>query len=100
MDKLPNLKIELWDLTKEVEYDGRVIGPPSEENAAQIVNFILENPGKHIIVNCAAGVSRSGAVAQFCQDCLGYTWPYYYRSRAVPNMVLYRKMVNFYQSIS
>ena len=97
LDKIPNLKLEFWDLTETLEYKGEMIGPPTDEQAAQIVDFILANPGKHVVVNCAAGVSRSGAVAQFCGDILKYEWPSYYKSMAVPNFVLYRKMVNYYQ---
>ena len=96
LDKLPKLKIPLWDLTKEVEYQVKIIGPPTHKDARRIVDFILSYPEHHVIVNCAAGISRSGAVAQFCQDFLGCRWNEYTKRMAVPNSVLYRRMAEYW----
>lgn len=110
LDKLPNLKIAFWDTTfesvltdvkngKEVKYF-----PPTYADAREIVNFILKNKGKDIISQCAAGYSRSTAVCQFCEDILGYEWikgkesQYFGKAWSSPNIVLYRKMVDFYQN--
>jgi predicted protein tyrosine phosphatase len=98
LDKLPNLKLQFWDLTKTIEHNGEILNPPSDGDARMIVDFILANEGKNILVNCAAGVSRSGAVCMFCQDMLGYEWLQQGKRTAVPNTVLYTKMVNCYQS--
>lgn len=89
LDELPKLKIPLWDLTKEVDHQGKIIGPPTYRDARRIVDFILEHPEHHVI-------SRSGAVAQFCQDFLGYKWNEYAKSMAVPNSVFYRRMAEYW----
>lgn len=97
LDKLPNLKVRFWDIDKPLDLiGGGQVMPPSEEDAAQIVDFLLANKGKEVIVNCRAGISRSGAVALFCQDVLKYHWDKNCKSFAIPNMHLYRLMVNYY----
>ncbi len=93
---IPKLEIPFSDLTTTLEFQGEILHPPSEKDSDIIVKFILNNPGKDIIVNCLAGVSRSGAVAQFCHDFLGYDWPRENRSAACPNSVLYRNLVKSY----
>lgn len=102
LDKLPTLKLKFWDITNPVcllSLDGKSEGygyPPSEHDAKAIVDFLLQNSNKHVIVNCKAGKSRSGAVAQFCHDMLGMRWPDEWQRRATPNSVLYRLMVDYY----
>lgn len=84
------LKIPLWDLTEPVPLVGRgeMAYPPSEKDAARIVEFIERNRGRNLVVNCAAGVARSGAVAEFCHRKLGYNWLAIGRQFALPNVVL------------
>jgi hypothetical protein len=97
LDKLPKLKISFWDLKEEIEYDGKLIGPPDIFKIAKLVNFLVKHKDKSVIVNCAAGVSRSGAVAKFCQNCLNYEWPVWCQELSLPNEVIYEDMVKFYQ---
>lgn len=96
LDKLPKLKLSFWDLAEEIEYEGKMIGPPKLTQIAKLVNFVVKHQDKGIMVNCAAGVSRSGAVAQFCQDILGHHWPLLGKNRALPNPAIYRSMVDFW----
>lgn len=98
-DQLPNIKLAFWDLIRSVEHKGQVLRPPPESDARKIVNFLLKhkNDKNIVIVNCAAGVSRSGAIAQFCSDYLDYKWDAFCKSNSAPNSVLYRLMVNYYQ---
>lgn len=97
LDTVPNLKLEFWDLTEEIEFDGRMIGPPSDEMIGRILDFLSENSEKNILVNCAGGISRSGAVAQFCADFLGHEWPQSCKNLSLPNRYIYRRMVELYQ---
>lgn len=99
LDKVPNLKLCFWDLKSAIEHGGKILYPPNESDARRIVNFLLKHKDNKsvVIINCAAGVSRSGAVAQFCQDFLNYEWNEFCKSCSVPNSVLYRLMVNYYQ---
>ena len=97
LDKCPSLKLSFWDLSEDIEYEGKIIGPPKLPKIAKMVNFLVKHQGKNVIVNCAAGVSRSGAVARFCEDELGYIWPKFFQNLSCPNVRIYRDMVNFYQ---
>jgi hypothetical protein len=97
LDKCANLKLSFWDLRKPIEYKGKTLNPPNRRDALRIVNFLMKHPSKSVFVNCAAGVSRSGAVAQFCEDYLGYKWPDFYKGVAIPNGELYRLMVEYYR---
>lgn len=99
LDQLPNIKLAFWDLTTVIpDFKGKTLYPPGENEARKIVNFLLKHKEKNfVIVNCAAGVSRSGAVAQFCSEFLDYEWDPFCKSCAAPNSVLYRLMVDYYQ---
>lgn len=97
LDKLPKLKIKFWDLTKPiVSSDNVTFNPPGPKQARRLVEFLVKNRGKVVVANCAAGVSRSGAVALFCVDMFSYAWDRESKQRAVPNMHLYRLMVDYY----
>jgi len=69
---------------------------PSLKDDGKIVRFLLKHTDKSVIVNCAAGVSRSGAIAQFCNDFLGYEWEPFCKKNADPNHVLYDLMVEYF----
>jgi hypothetical protein len=96
LDQLPKLKLSIWDLTEVVKWKEEILMPPSEGDARKLVNFLVKYQDKSVICNCAAGVSRSGAVAQFCHDFLGHKWSEFYRGVALPNSTLYRLMVEYY----
>ena len=100
LDCCPKLKLKFWDLKKPLPTDdGKSFHyPPSKEDAQQIVDFLLTHRGADVICNCAAGVSRSGAISLFCQNILGYEWEYG-EQRADPNMYLYNLMVECYNKI-
>jgi len=98
LDKVPNLKMSFWDITTPLDFKGEILQPPSDEDAKAIVDFILTNKDRNILVNCAAGVSRSGAVCRFCEDILGYEWLQIGKELSIPNSVLYTKMVNYYNN--
>lgn len=89
LDKLPNLKISFWDTTEIVQ---DVLGgeylPPSKQDAAKIVDFLVKNRGKNFIVNCKAGISRSAAICKFLEECFGYEWESG-KERARPNGLLF-----------
>lgn len=99
----PCLQKEFWDVTQIKDYTNFLTGeiekylPPTTEDAIEIVDFILKHEGKNIIVNCAAGISRSGAIARFCNEILGYEWPNEFQRVAWPNLLLYNNMVKYYR---
>lgn len=82
LNKFPNVKLGFKD-----HRDVRDGGPTMKE-AHRVLRFIDEHLGKTMIVNCAAGISRSGAICKFLHDVHGYTWPEAYKDRATPNMLL------------
>ena len=99
LDQLPKLSLSFWDLTQVIEHDGETLFPPSDTVARHIVDFLLSHRGKNVLVNCAAGVSRSGAVAQFCADFLKYEWLEEGKRKACPNHVLYNLMRDYFWSL-
>ena len=96
LDDLPKLSISFWDLTQVIQHGGQTLYPPSPSVAKAIVDFLLSHQEKDIIVNCAAGISRSGAVAQFCEKGLGYEWLEVGKRKALPNPVLFELMMDYY----
>jgi|688.fasta_scaffold757876_2 predicted protein tyrosine phosphatase len=98
LSEIPHLHLDFWDVVQPIEFDGEIFHPPSDEDARKIVDFILEHKDKDILVNCAAGVSRSGAIAQFCSYALAYKWTENGKRKAVPNFLLYNKMISYYLS--
>lgn len=60
------------DVLEDMPYedlDGNTLGPNfvtmSDIQAKEMAEFILKNRDKNFLVHCHAGISRSGAVAQF-----------------------------------
>lgn len=97
LDKCPKLKISFHDLKEATEDDKKNnLFPPTRKIAHKIVRFILDNEDKNIVVNCAAGISRSGAVCKFLEDVLGYKWIEFGKVLALPNMLLYDLLVEAY----
>jgi hypothetical protein len=88
LDKLNSLKIKFWDLEEPCPGnpgDEETLYPPSALDAKQIVDFIKDNEGKNFIVNCEAGISRSGAICLFLEQCLSYNWPEITKKFAYPS---------------
>lgn len=46
----------------------------SEEQATQIIDFVDRNLGKHLIIHCRAGKSRSAACGAAIEACYGDTY--------------------------
>ena len=59
LDKCPSLKLSFWDLSKDMEYGGKIIGPPKLPQIAKLVNFLVRHKNKNVIVNCAAEIGRA-----------------------------------------
>ena len=97
LDHRPNLKLAFWDVGEDFSMNGQSYPPASEKDAKKIVDFILQNPGKDILINCAAGVSRSSAICKFCEDILGYEWVKERKVHARPNTYLFELMLKYYK---
>ncbi len=65
---------------------GLVFNPIDTKTVKEILDFIEEYKGQEFIIHCAAGVSRSGAVAMFLHLMYGYDLKenYYSLSEANP----------------
>ena len=101
LDKLPTLHIALWDLEEPIKHEGKTLWPMGRIDTLNLFNFLIKNKDKSIIVNCAAGISRSGAVARFCEDYLGYEWMDLNgigKSAAMPNRAIYRMLAREYEN--
>jgi len=103
LDRLNKLKLEFWDIDfpglfyNEQSQKWEQLDPVSDELIEKIYNFLIENRNKNIISNCRMGISRSGAISNFCCDCLGHEWDTESHNRALPNKYLYRKLYNLYE---
>lgn len=65
---IPNfLQVKMWDIEKDVIKDETVIyAKPSDTELERIIDFIEIHKDKQVfIIHCAAGISRSGAVARY-----------------------------------
>jgi protein-tyrosine phosphatase len=99
LDKLPNLKVEFWDIIEPLAAilpEDPPFLPPDKKDAAQIVDFILAHKGKNFLINCQAGISRSGAVCQFLEECLDYEWNADHKKLARPNKLLLQMMKDYF----
>lgn len=96
LGKLPKLEVSFWDCTEEiVDETGDVYLPPNQKDAAQIFQFINENRDKNLIINCAKGISRSGAICKFLEENLDYEW-INGKDKARPNSLLVELLKNEY----
>lgn len=77
-----------------VEQYGHGIFTPTQ--AIQIINFVeaWKNAAKAIVVHCAAGVSRSSAVAGAISRVLNGSDEKFFGSLYVPNRFVYRTILN------
>ena len=65
----PNVfNVNFDDLGEDREYKGHIFRTITQEQADDMVDFIEKNLGKHFIVHCKAGASRSQAVHRFILD--------------------------------
>ncbi len=92
LDSVPNLKLSFLDWPESL--DG--METMSMRDAYDIVDFILKYPDKNLLVNCAAGVSRSGSICQYCQDFLGYEWSGHCKEFALPRPEFIERMAYQY----
>lgn len=97
----PHLRLAFWDVTEPTEgLWGETYDPPTKEHAAKIVSFLKENRGRNILVNCAAGISRSGAVCAFLEKHMNYEWLPAGKQRTYkkhgPNLKLLELMEDYY----
>lgn len=90
--------MDFWDIINPVpaiggtKYDlkeGEELLPMTEKQAEELYTFLCLNRDKNIVVNCAAGISRSGAVCRFCEDYLGHEWEPMSKLHAQPNIHVY-----------
>lgn len=74
LDRLSSkvLTVRFPDITAKLEYKGNLLLPISVETALKIINFVNINQDKNFIIHCAAGISRSAAVALFINREYGH----------------------------
>lgn len=56
------------DPERYIVYQGQLLRPFTDQQADEMVNFIISNLGKTFFIHCYAGVSRSKAVTKFIFD--------------------------------
>lgn len=65
------LNLEFDDLEEDAHLYDCTFRTISEEQAEQILDFIERNMGKHFVIHCRAGKSRSQGVLRFIFDMYG-----------------------------
>lgn len=80
-------QFEFYDVVKD-SFLGESI---SDEQALKIFNILLKAKENDydVVVHCAAGMSRSGAVVEFAVNYLGFDDPYFDRE---PNKLVLKKL--------
>lgn len=58
----------------EYEYEGHIFRTISYDEAREILDFVMKEKGRDIVIHCKAGKSRSQAVARFIVDCFPDDW--------------------------
>ena len=82
------------DVTAKTWHDsGMVYNPISDSEAEAMYKFIAKNKDKNFVVHCAAGVSRSGAIALFIHQEFGHKLKGDYWSSSVPNPYVLGKLI-------
>lgn len=66
------LLLKFSDVRAVTPHKNVVYKPMSTEDAIKIIGFLEKNKEKNILVNCAAGIARSGAIALFIHLCYGH----------------------------
>lgn len=67
------LTVQFDDVTENKYYQGVIFKRRiDKETTLKILGFIEKNKEKNFIINCMAGRSRSGAVAQFISETYGH----------------------------
>lgn len=71
--------------------------PITKEQAAIIYNILTDarEDDKDVIVHCAAGICRSGAVAQFAVDYLGFNFAF--DTMARPNLAVKSNLISVHE---
>lgn len=84
------LTLRFSDITKPLDYKGQMLYPINKKQTLQLLEFIEKYKDKNFIIHCAAGISRSGAVAQFINETYGHSLkPEFWKVSHPNNYVLY-----------
>lgn len=73
---------------------GRIYSPMNEDQAYEMAKFIEENKDKDFLVNCHAGISRSGAVCLYIHKTYGHELKPNFWALSHPNPVVVGLLMN------
>jgi protein tyrosine phosphatase len=96
------LNLDFDDVEKDVTLkDGLTYKSFSAQDAAKVIEFIEKNENKDFIIHCHAGISRSGAIAQFMRDYYPWVDREYFdtfvRYQILPNSKVFSELKKSYQ---
>lgn len=69
----PSLELRFADVRAITHHGGNIYHPATKKDVEAIVEFLKKSQADTILVNCNAGISRSGAIALFAHLHLGYS---------------------------
>lgn len=97
LSNLDFLFIQFWDVEKEITAWDDTYPPATDEQIKTMLDFLKRNKDKNILVNCAAGISRSGAIAKFCNEKFNHHWMLNGKGNAIPNNYIYSRLCAHYE---
>jgi predicted protein tyrosine phosphatase len=87
------------DVVENLSHKNKYYPAATSEQIRAIIDFIIDNSDKNIIVHCTAGVSRSGAIALFAHVMLGYELRENFWIGSYPNPLVLGMLVRDYSMI-
>jgi len=66
------IHLQFFDVTEPTLSSGKTLNPISEEQAKELISFILDNKNEQFFIHCEAGVSRSAGVAMALECILKF----------------------------
>jgi len=92
-------KVYFDDVPVRLTQNGLTYNPISIENAHQILNFINQWDGYDFIVNCHAGIARSGAVSLALHILYGYELKPNFFQLSESNTIVLGTLINEFYKI-
>jgi len=87
------LELRFADVRAVTQHKDVYLNPMSVHQSHQIIDFIQKWEGFDMVVNCAAGISRSGAIALFLHTNFGYNLKPNFWKMSEPNPFCYGTLV-------
>ena len=93
-DKMNLFRMFFNDIEHDIQVYDLLYEAPKQEDFDGLKDFIDNCREDKIVVHCAAGISRSAAVAQAISDYKNYGYDFWADGQHIPNRLVYRLAMN------